>query len=249
MQSEKLIFGIHAVMAIIRNDPANVLELWIDRNRSDERMRSLLDAANHQGVQVLFVRTKALVRRVGRECHQGVVARYRAGRELDDTDFPQVLQSAGAQPLLLVLDGVTDPHNLGACLRTAEAAGVHAVIVPKDRAARRSPVVDKVASGAAQRVPYVTVTNLVRSLHRLQALGIWLYGTDSGAKHNLFDVNLARPLALVMGGEAKGLRRLTRERCDELVRLPMAGQAESLNVAVAAGICLYEALRQRKPKA
>ncbi len=249
MRSEKLIYGIHAVLSVIRNDPANVLELWVDRNRSDERMRSLLDAARRHRVQVLFVGSNVLVRRVGRESHQGVVARYRANRELDDTDLPEVLQSAGKQPLLLILDGITDPHNLGACLRTAEAAGVHAVIAPKDRMARRSPVVDKVASGASQRVPYVMVTNLVRSLSQLQDLGVWLYGTDSGAKHNLFDVNLARPLALVMGGEAKGLRRLTREQCDELVRLPMAGEVESLNVAVAAGICLYEALRQRRPKA
>ncbi len=246
MPRDALIFGIHAVLSAMRDDPSNILEVWVDRHRHDGRMRSLVDKANRSGLKVYLVDTKTLQRQVGLERHQGVVARYRSYRSLTEDDLAGILTTAGQQPLLLVLDGITDPRNLGACMRTAEAVGVNAVIAPSDRAARITPSVRKVASGAAQRVPYVTVKNLARCLRYLKIEGIWLLGADDGAANCLFDLDLARPLALILGEEGRGLRSLTRELCDYLAFLPMVGQVESLNVSVATGICLYEALRQRR---
>lgn len=246
MPRDALIFGIHAVLSAIRDDPSNVLEVWVDRHRHDERIRSLIDTANRSGLKVFSVDTKILRRQVGLERHQGVVARYRSSPALTEDDLVGILKSADQQILLLVLDGITDPRNLGACMRTAEAVGVHAVIAPTDRAVRITPSVRKVASGAAQRVPYVTVKNLARCCRYLKNEGIWLFGADSGAANCLFDLDLTKPMALILGGEGSGLRRLTRELCDYLVSLPMAGQVESLNVSVATGICLYEVVRQRR---
>ncbi len=246
MPRDAFIYGIHAVFSAMRDDPSNILEVWVDRHRHDGRMRLLVDTANRSGLRVHLVDTKTLQRQVGLERHQGVVARYRSNHSLTEDDLAGILTAAGQQPFLLVLDGITDPRNLGACIRTAEAAGVNAIIAPSDRAARITPSVQKVASGAAQRVPFVTVKNLARCLRYLKNEGIWLLGADGGAAVCLFDLDLARPLALILGGEGKGLRRLTRELCDYHAFLPMAGQAESLNVSVATGICLYEALRQRR---
>ena len=246
MPRDTLIFGIHAVFSAIRDDPCNVLEVWVDRNRHDRRIRSLVNTANRSGLKVFLVDTKTLQHQIGLERHQGVVARYRSNHSLNEGDLARILKSADQQPLLLVLDGITDPRNLGACLRTAEAVSITAVITPSDRVARITPIVRKVASGAAQRVPLVTVKNLARCLRYLKTAGIWLFGADASAANCLFDLDLTRPLALVLGGEGEGLRRLTKELCDDLVFLPMSGRVESLNVSVATGICLYEAVRQRR---
>lgn len=189
--------------------------------------------------------TEALAKLVGEVAHQGAVAAVRPLKGWDEHDLIAALSQIAGDPLLLVLDGVTDPHNLGACLRTAEGAGAHAVLIPKDRAATVDAVVRKVAAGAAEFVPVASVTNLARSLDMLKERGIWVVGTDGEAPQTLYAADLKRPLALVLGAEGVGLRRLTRERCDFLVRIPMAGQVESLNVSVAAGIALFEACRQR----
>ena len=246
MSAQELIYGIHAVLSVIRSQPDRVLELWVDQGRRDARIRELVETARHRGLQVQHVEARTLARKVGDVGHQGIVARCRAAPALREGDLPEILDAVLEPVLVLVLDGVTDPHNLGACLRSAEAAGVHLLIVPTDRAAPLTPAVRKIACGAAERVPFIMVKNLARTLRLLQARGIWLYGTDDAAKTVLYDADLTGSVALLMGAEGRGLRRLTRELCDHLVSLPMAGQAESLNVSVAAGICLYEALRQRK---
>ncbi len=246
MPQEEMIYGIHAVLSVIRSHASRVLELWVDRRRRDARILDLIEIARHQGLRVQHVEAKTLVRKVGEVGHQGVVARCRAAPTANEDDLPTLLDAVQGPALILVLDGVTDPHNLGACLRTAEAAGVHLVIAPRDRAAPLTPAVRKIACGAAERVSFVMVKNLARTLRLLQARGIWLFGADDGAKTRLYDANLTDSLALILGAEGSGLRRLTRELCDHLVSLPMHGKVESLNVSVSAGICLYEALRQRK---
>jgi 23S rRNA (guanosine2251-2'-O)-methyltransferase len=242
----ELIFGIHAVYAAIRNDSGGVLELWIDKDRRDRRMNELVAEANRLGLSVSFVEPKTLRRLVGNARHQGAVARCRRKKNLSEADLPELLASIDPPALILVLDGITDPHNLGACLRTAEAAGVHAVIANRDRAAAITPTVRKVASGAAEHIPFFAVTNLARSLRTLKERGVWLCGTDDKADTCFFELKLTGALAIVMGAEGKGLRRLTRDLCDNLAYLPMAGYVGSLNVSVATGICLYEARRQRR---
>jgi 23S rRNA (guanosine2251-2'-O)-methyltransferase len=223
-----------------------VLELWHDRRRHDRRLQEVLALAARDRVTLHAVERADLERLTEGANHQGVVARAVVPAALDETALEGLLDRLGGQPLLLVLDGVQDPHNLGACLRTADAAGAHAVIAPRDHAVGLTPTVCKVASGAAGRVPYVQVTNLVRTLKRLQARGFWLVGAAGEATTDLYRADLRGPLALLLGGEAKGLRRLTREHCDLLVSLPMCGVVESLNVSVAVGVLLYEALRQRR---
>ena len=239
------VYGLHAINAVLERAPERVLELWLAQPRDDARSRDLRERAQTAGLRVQSVAAEALAKLVGDVAHQGAVAAVRPLKAWDEHDLLESLSQAAADPLLLILDGVTDPHNLGACLRTADAAGVHAVLIPKDRAATVDGVVRKVAAGAAEFVPVASVTNLARSIDLLKERGIWVVGTDGEAPQTLYGADLKRPLALVLGAEGAGMRRLTRERCDFLVRIPMAGQVESLNVSVAAGVALFEARRQR----
>lgn len=240
-----VVYGLHAIGAVLARAPERLLELWMAQPRDDARARDLKDRASAAGIRVQAASPEALVRLVGNVAHQGAVAAVRPLKPWDEHALLENLSQTAGDPLLLVLDGVTDPHNLGACLRTAEAAGAHAVIIPKDRSAAVDGVVRKVAAGAAEFVPVVSVTNLARTLDALKKHGIWVVGTDGEAAQTLYAVDLKRPLALILGAEGSGMRRLTRERCDFLVRIPMAGQVESLNVSVAAGVALFEASRQR----
>lgn len=244
-KKSETIFGLHAAQAVIEQDPLRVLEAWVQDERLDQRMQSLVQALEQQGLKVQRVGRKTLDRLSEEGRHQGIVLRCRPLQSLDEGDLPGLLSEA-KQPLVLVLDGVQDPHNLGACLRSADAAGVTAVIIPKDRAGGITPTVRKVACGAAENVPVLQVTNLVRCLQQLQELGFWMVGLAGEAETNYYSVDLKGPTALVLGAEEKGLRRLTRENCDVLAYLPMAGSVESLNVSVATGICLFEAVRQRQ---
>jgi 23S rRNA (guanosine2251-2'-O)-methyltransferase len=239
------VYGLHAINAVLGRAPERLLELWLAQPRDDARTRELKERAQTAGVRVQTVSNEALAKLVGEVAHQGAVAAVRPLKAWDEHDLIAGLSQATGDPLLLILDGVTDPHNLGACLRTADAVGAHAVLIPKDRAAAVDGVVRKVAAGAAEFVPVASVTNLARTMDMLKERGIWVVGTDGEAPQTLYAADLKRPLALVLGAEGAGMRRLTRERCDFLVRIPMAGQVESLNVSVAAGVALFEARRQR----
>jgi len=240
-------YGIHAVDVILRRSPERIISLSIQSDRNDKRIQGLLSLAQNQGVAVDRV-TKADLDEMVSERHQGVVAVIKprqADGGVTGRDLSSYLKGIDC-PLVLVLDGVTDPHNLGACLRSADAAGVAAVIVPKDNSAELNAVARKVASGAADVIPLVRVTNLARTLRSLKELGIWIVGTTGEADTLVYDQDLSIPTALVMGAEGPGMRRLTTEACDFLVKLPMAGDVSSLNVSVATGICLFEAVRQRR---
>jgi 23S rRNA (guanosine2251-2'-O)-methyltransferase len=239
------VYGLHAVNAALERAPERVLELWIVETRDDARTRDLTDRARRVGVHIHSVSGDALAKLVGDVVHQGAAVAMRPLKGWDEHDLTEALSQLTVDPLLLILDGVTDPHNLGACLRSADAAGAHAVVIPKDRAASVDGVVRKVAAGAAEFIPVATVTNLARTLGVLKERGIWVVGTDGEAEQALYTADLRRPLALVLGAEGGGLRRLTKDTCDFLVRIPMAGHVQSLNVSVAAGIALFEALRQR----
>lgn len=242
-RESRLIYGFHAVLGKLRRDAAGIFELYLADSRTDIRAREVLKIAEAEGVRIIQADNERLERMVGTRRHQGVIARVDAkSREIKLAD---VLDTIEGDALLLVLDGVQDPHNLGACLRVADAAGAHAVIAPKDRAVGLNATAIKVASGAADSVPYVTVTNLARALREMQEAGLRVIGTAGEAEKSLFESDLSGPLALVLGSEGEGLRRLTRETCDELVRIPMLGSVESLNVSVASGVCLFEAVRQR----
>jgi len=241
----QFVYGLHAVAAVVARAPERVLELWLAQAREDQRVRHLDEAARAVGLRVTSAAPGALTKLVGEVSHQGVVAAVRPLPPWTDDELLAGVDRWTEPPFLLVLDGVTDPHNLGACLRTAEAAGVHAVVIPRDRSATVDGVVRKVAAGAAESVPVASVTNLARTLDALKERGIWVVGTDGAAEQTLFSADLKRSLALVLGAEGDGMRRLTRERCDFLVKIPMAGQVESLNVSVAAGVALFEARRQR----
>lgn len=243
MKAARVLIGFHAVLARLRADPDSVLEILVDERRHDARLGDVLRVAEQAGVRVLRVPGKRLDGFYGGGRHQGIVARVEARDERASLD--DVLERLAEPALLLVLDGVTDPHNLGACLRVADAAGAHAVIVPKDRSAGLSPTVTKVASGATESVPFLAVTNLARTLDTLKERGVWIVGTAGDAEVDLYGADLPESVAWVLGSEGEGLRRLTRERCDLLVRIPMLGQVESLNVSVAAGLCLYESRRRR----
>jgi 23S rRNA (guanosine2251-2'-O)-methyltransferase len=240
------VYGLHAIHAVIERAPERLLELWIAEPRDDARARDLTARALAAGLRAQIAGADTLAKLVGDVAHQGAVAAIRPLKPWDDNDLFTALDALTSDPLLLVLDGVTDPHNLGACLRSADGAGADALILPKDRAAGVDGVVRKVAAGAAEFVPVATVTNLARTLDLLKKRGIWVAGTDAEADKTLYEADLDRPLALVLGAEGGGMRRLTRERCDFLVRIPMAGWVESLNVSVAAGVALFEAVRQRK---
>ena len=239
----QILFGFHAVTVRLKTAARSVIDIHVDAARRDARMHQFVQRAREAGAVLIDSDAQRLRKLSGSDRHQGVVARVEAlarSHSLDDT-----LDAVVGAPLLLVLDGVTDPHNLGACLRVADAAGVHAVVAPKDHAAGLSATVSKVASGAAETVPYLMVTNLARSLNELKERGIRIVGTSDAAPRTLYEADLTGPLALVLGAEGSGMRQLTAKTCDELVRLPMHGAVESLNVSVASGICLYEALRQR----
>ena len=244
----KVLFGFHAVGVRIKTAPQSVLEVFFDVARRDARMRQFTDRAREAGVRLIESDGLRLAKMAGSHGHQGVVARVNAVAQVTSLDelLEQLEASGVAAPLLLVLDGVTDPHNLGACLRVADGAGAHAVIAPKDHAAGINATVAKVASGAAETMPYFMVTNLARTLGELKERNIWCIGTSDDAPKTLYDVDLQGPVALVLGAEGEGMRRLTRETCDELARIPMLGSVESLNVSVSAGICLAEARRQRR---
>ena len=241
--ADSFIYGFHAVVSRIRQNPRGVIEIYLYRERNDPRARELLQLAEAQGVRVIFAERQRLDGMAGHDKHQGVVAKVEAAQQYHDVF--DVLEGLSEPALLLVLDGVQDPHNLGACLRVADAMGAHAVVVPKDRAAGLNATVRKVACGAAETVPFVTVTNLARSLREIKEAGVWVVGAAGEAQGDLFSAKLDGPTAWVMGAEGEGLRRLTRETCDLLVRIPMFGSVESLNVSVASGICLYETRRQR----
>ncbi|CAN5405049.1 23S rRNA (guanosine(2251)-2'-O)-methyltransferase RlmB [soil metagenome] len=243
----KMIFGFHAVTARLRHEAATVEEIYVDSERIDRRMQELLRAAKAANVRVIQVDDQRLSNIVGTRRHQGVVAK--AGELSLARNLDELLDAIDGPPLLLVLDGITDPHNLGACLRVADGAGAHAVIAPKDRAVGLNATAAKVASGAAETVPYITVTNLARTLRELKEREIWLIGTTDDAEKSLYEADFSGAAALVMGSEGEGMRRLTRESCDVLVSIPMFGSVESLNVSVAAGVSLFEARRQRIVKA
>ena len=246
--SSKNLFGFHAVGVRIKTAPKSVFEVLYDVQRRDLRMRSFLDRARDSGIKLVESDGLRLAKMCGSHGHQGVVARVDALAQVTSLDeLLENLEASGVKnPLLLVLDGVTDPHNLGACLRVADGAGAHAVIAPKDHAAGISAIVSKVASGAAETMPYFMVTNLARTLGELKERNIWCIGTSDDAEKTIYDVDLKGPVALVLGAEGEGMRQLTRKTCDQLVSIPMLGAVESLNVSVASGVCLYEALRQRR---
>lgn len=250
MAEQQWVFGLHAVEAVLAQHPEDVLELLILKGRDDRRLNVVREQAETLGIRYQAVDKRELGKRLGtggKAVHQGVAAHCRLRSVLRDEAFlTQLLDGLDHPPLLLVLDEITDPHNLGACLRSADAAGVDAVIVPKDRSAPVNMTVRKVASGAAETVNLVAVTNLARTLEKLKARGIWLSGAAGESAQSLYSVDFTVPTAIVMGSEGKGLRRLTREHCDHLIAIPMAGSVSSLNVSVATGICLFEVVRQRQ---
>ena len=243
MSSPKVLFGFHAVGVRLKTAPQSIVEIYFEPTRRDARMRQFVAKAQEAGVRLIEADALRIAKLSGSHGHQGVAARVEPLPQVHSLD--ELLESLTEPALLLVLDGVTDPHNLGACLRVADGAGVHAVIAPKDHAVGVNATVAKVASGAAETVPYFMVTNLARTLNELKERNIWCIGTSEDAPKTLYEVDLNGPVALVLGAEGEGIRQLTRKTCDELVRLPMKGAVESLNVSVASGVCLYEAVRQR----
>ena len=247
MSSPKVLFGFHAVGVRLKTAPQSIIEIYYEPTRRDARMRQFLERAREAGARLIEADGLRLAKLAGSHGHQGVAARVEAVAQVRTLDeLLDELEARGVKnPLLLVLDGVTDPHNLGACLRVADGAGAHAVIAPKDHAVGINATVAKVASGAAETVPYFMVTNLVRTLNELKERNIWVIGTSGDADKTLYQVDLKGPVALVLGAEGPGMRQLTRKTCDELVGIPMQGAVESLNVSVASAACHYEALRQR----
>ncbi|CAD1790388.1 23S rRNA (guanosine(2251)-2'-O)-methyltransferase RlmB [Xanthomonas arboricola pv. juglandis] len=239
------IVGVNAVASSVENDADNVREVLIEAGSKNPRLIEIEEQARRKGIDVRRVNTQALDGVGGQVRHQGVVARYAAARLWAENELEALVTAAEGRALLLILDGVQDPHNLGACLRSAAAAGVTAVVIPKDKSATVNATVRKTSAGAADRIPVVAVTNLARCLRDLQKQGVWLYGLAGEAEASLYSVDLRGNVGLVLGGEADGLRRLTREHCDGLVKIPMPGDIESLNVSVAAGVTLFEAVRQR----
>lgn len=244
MGAERYLYGIHAVQSLLHSNPGSITRILVHKDRFNARVRDLLQQAEKLQVPVEQVERDRL-EKLAPGTHQGVVAMAHARTDYVEADLYRLLDYIDELPLLLVLDGVTDPHNLGACLRSADAAGVHAVIVPKDNSSSVTSVVSKVSCGAAETVPVVRVTNLARTLRNLQQRGLWVTGLDGEAKNSIYEVDLSGGRVLVLGSEGHGMRRLTREHCDELAAIPMRGYVSSLNVSVASGICLFEAVRQR----
>lgn len=246
MSSPKVLFGFHAVGVRLKTAPHSIIEIYYEPTRRDQRMRQFLERAKEAGVRLIEADGLRLAKLAGSHGHQGVAARVNVVEQAHSLDgLLEELERQGIAPLLLVLDGVTDPHNLGACLRVADGAGAHAVIAPKDHAVGINATVAKVASGAAETMPYFMVTNLARTLGELKERNIWVIGTSDDAPKTLYQADLKGPVALVLGAEGAGMRQLTSKTCDERVSIPMRGAVESLNVSVASGVCLYEALRQR----
>ncbi len=246
MSAPKVLFGFHAVGVRLKMAPAFIVDICFDASRRDARMRGFLERAREAGVRLIEADALRLAKLCGSHGHQGVVARVQPLPQTTSLDeLLEQVEARGEAPLLLVLDGITDPHNLGACLRVADGAGAHAVIAPKDHAAGINATVAKVASGAAESMPYYMVTNLARTLNELKERAIWVIGTSDDAPQTLYQADLKGPVALVLGAEGEGMRQLTRKTCDALVSIPMRGAVESLNVSVASGVCLYEAVRQR----
>ncbi len=246
MAKDDLIYGLHAVTKAIELNPTSLDTIWIDQKRHDQRLRQLVDLARKNAVNFQLVSVQDIESRIAGVKHQGVLASCYPAVVHTEADLMQLIESTETPPFLLVLDGVQDPHNLGACLRSADAAGVQAIIVPRDNSASITGAVRKVASGAVEHVPFIQVTNLARVLRQLKDKGIWLVGASGNSRKSLYELDLKGPLAIVLGGEGKGMRRLTAQCCDFLASIPMAGVVESLNVSVATGICLFEALRQRR---
>jgi 23S rRNA (guanosine2251-2'-O)-methyltransferase len=243
--SKGWIAGINAVASSLEHDAEHVREVLIEAGQRNPRLVEIEERARQLEIPVRKVNAQAIGGVAGDLRHQGVVARYEAAKPTAESELPAIIEAAGGKALLLVLDGVQDPHNLGACLRSAAAAGVHAVIIPKDKAAPVNATVRKTSAGAADRIPVISVTNLARTLRTIKDAGVWVYGLDGEAPESLYGVDLKGNVALVLGGEGEGMRRLTREHCDGLVRILMPGTMESLNVSVAAGVALFEAVRQR----
>jgi 23S rRNA (guanosine2251-2'-O)-methyltransferase len=248
MSEESIVFGLHAVRTLLQQRPERAASVLLQKGREDARTSEILELAKAAGVKTEWRDARELDRLAGSDRHQGACAQVRAAGVLGEGALDEILDRAVTPPLLLVLDGVQDPHNLGACLRSADAAGASAVIVPRDRAVGLTPTVRKVASGAAEVMPLIQVVNLARTLRWLKERDIWIVGTDDGATKAVYETALDMPVALVLGAEGAGLRRLTRENCDALIRIPMLGVVESLNVSVATGVVLFEAVRQRQAK-
>ncbi|MEY4589193.1 MAG: hypothetical protein RL497_1269 [Pseudomonadota bacterium] len=246
MAKTEQIFGLHAVQSLLKTAPLRIEKLFLLRGREDQRVQKILQLAQAQGISWEWQTRKEMDARSDEGNHQGVIALAKPGQLQDEAFLYQLVEDASDPILLLILDGVTDPHNLGACLRSADAVGVQAVIIPKDNSAGLTETARKVACGAADSVPLVSVTNLARCLQKLQELGVWLVGTCGEARETIYDLKLTGNLALIMGAEGSGMRRLTREQCDYLAHIPMLGSVSSLNVSVATGVCLFEALRQRR---
>lgn len=239
------IYGLHAVTTLLERNPEQIMELWLAKGRNDRRIQTVIALAEQQGIAIMEADKGLLNQKTEEASHQGVIAWRKPKQSLTEKHLPDILDSLEGTPLILILDGVTDPHNLGACIRTADAAGVQLVLAPKDKSAPMNATVAKVACGAAEVVPYIQVTNLARTMKELQERGIWIIGTAGEAEQSLYQHDLTGPIAIVMGAEGVGMRRLTREHCDYLANLPMAGEVSSVNVSVATGICLFEAVRQR----
>lgn len=246
MAKTEYVFGLHAVQSLLKTAPLRVEKLFVLRGREDQRVQKVLQMAQAQDISWEWQTRKEMDARCEEGNHQGVIAVAKPGELHDEAFLYQLVEEANAPILLLVLDGVTDPHNLGACLRSADAVGVHAVVIPKDNSAGLTETARKVACGAADSVPLVSVTNLARCLQKLQDLGVWFVGTCGEAKETIYDIKLTGNIGLIMGAEGSGMRRLTREQCDYLAHIPMFGSVSSLNVSVATGVCLFEALRQRR---
>ena len=243
MSSPRILFGFHAITVRLKTAPKSILELHVETTRRDARMRSFVDRARDAGAKIIETDGDRLDKLAGNTRHQGVVARVEPVKMPHSLD--EVIESADGPPLLLLLDGVTDPHNLGACLRVADGAGAHAIVAPTDHAVGVNATVAKVASGAAETVPYIMVTNLARTMAEIKEHDLLVIGTSDDAEDTIYDLDLTGPVAFVLGSEGDGMRQLTRKTCDKLVRIPMSGAVESLNVSVAAAVCLYEVLRQR----
>ena len=244
--SEQFVYGVHAVSALLANPHRITKKLFVSQDRVDKRLQEILDKAMQANISIEKLSNQQLTQRFAGLIHQGVVASASALPDYNESHLRALLESSKTPSLILILDGVTDPHNLGACLRTADATGVDFVVIPKDKNASITPVVSKVACGAAESIPLVRVTNLVRSMDLLKEQGVWIYGAAGEAEGTIYQTDCTGSMAIVMGAECEGLRRLTREHCDGLFSLPMLGSVESLNVSVATGVSLYEVVRQRK---
>ena len=248
MSANQYTFGIHAVTALIEKHPERIIRLLVAEERGDKKMAELLKLARRTSIEIREASRPELDKLTGDANHQGIAAYCAKARVYTESDLPALLEDIKGPPFLLVLDGVQDPHNLGACFRSADAAGVHAIIAPRDKATGITPAVSKVACGAAETVPFIQVTNLARTLDDIKALGIWIYGAAGEADTSIYKTDLRGAVAVVLGSEGEGLRRLTRDKCDGLVKIPMVGTVESLNVSVATGVFLFEVVRQRMKK-